>query len=48
MIHTNRGDYKFPGGGVNQNESRLVALIREIEEESGYVVKAVDRQIGRF
>lgn len=48
MIHTNKGDYKFPGGGVNQNESKLAALIREIEEESGYEVKAVDRQIGQI
>lgn len=48
MIHTNKGDYKFPGGGVNQDESKLMALIREIEEESGYEVKAVDRLIGQI
>lgn len=48
MIHTNKGDYKFPGGGVKHNESRMVALIREIEEESGYVVKAVDRLLGQI
>jgi 8-oxo-dGTP pyrophosphatase MutT (NUDIX family) len=48
MIHTNKGDYKFPGGGINQNESKMVALIREIEEESGYVVKTVDRLIGQI
>ena len=48
MIHTNKGDYKFPGGGVDQNESKMEALAREIEEESGYIVKAVDRQIGQI
>jgi len=46
LIKTNRGDYKFPGGGKNDNESRIETLIREVKEESGYEVKKVDRQIG--
>ena len=31
-------DYKFPGGGVNENESLTDALIREVLEETGYSV----------
>lgn len=46
MIKNNRGDYKFPGGGVKENESRMEALVREIMEESGYEVLKIDRQIG--
>lgn len=36
MVETNRGDYKFPGGGVEQGETLVQALIREIAEETGY------------
>lgn len=37
MVKTNRGDYKFPGGGVEEGESLKEALLREIAEETGYV-----------
>ncbi|MDE6585980.1 MAG: NUDIX domain-containing protein [Clostridia bacterium] len=30
--------YKFPGGGINDNEDKKAALIREIREEVGLVV----------
>lgn len=30
--------YKFPGGGINNNESNQDTLIREVKEESGYIV----------
>ncbi|WP_426350569.1 NUDIX hydrolase [Alloiococcus sp. CFN-8] len=46
MIKTNRGDYKFPGGGVQRGESQKEALVREIEEETGYKVKRVIGKIG--
>lgn len=35
MIHTNRGDYKFPGGGVEPGEDLEAALRREVLEETG-------------
>ncbi|ANU53729.1 NUDIX domain-containing protein [Acutalibacter muris] len=35
MIHTDRGDYKFPGGGVEPGESLEAALRRELLEETG-------------
>ncbi|MFC7371474.1 NUDIX hydrolase [Fictibacillus iocasae] len=36
LVQSNRGDYKFPGGGVEEAESHEEALIREIREETGY------------
>lgn len=41
MIHSDRnGDYKFPGGGVESDESLMEALRREVLEESGIEIKA--------
>lgn len=48
MIHTNKGDYKFPGGGINPEERMEDALIREVEEESGYKVHKVGERIGNI
>lgn len=31
--------YKFPGGGIHKDEDKTEALIREVKEESGMVVK---------
>lgn len=36
MVQTRLGDYKFPGGGVQENETHEEALKREIAEETGY------------
>lgn len=33
------GYYKFPGGGIKENESPVTALIREVKEEVGLTVK---------
>lgn len=38
LIYSEYGDYKFPGGGVEANESYQQALVREVQEETGYVV----------
>lgn len=35
MIHTNRGNYKFPGGGLEPGEDLESALRREVLEETG-------------
>ena len=36
MVQTRLGDYKFPGGGVQEHETHREALLREIAEETGY------------
>lgn len=46
LIHSNKGDYKFPGGGVEQNEMHVEALLREIREETGYVNCIVKEKVG--
>jgi len=39
MVHSLVYDYyKFPGGGIENNESNIDALIRETKEEAGLVV----------
>ncbi|WP_318614639.1 NUDIX hydrolase [Sporosarcina sp. YIM B06819] len=37
LARSDRGDYKFPGGGVEENESYSEALVREVREETGYI-----------
>ncbi|MEI5909584.1 NUDIX domain-containing protein [Bacillus spongiae] len=46
LVHSNRGDYKFPGGGVEENESHSAALVREIREETGYSNCIVKEKVG--
>lgn len=38
FIHTRKGGYKFPGGGVEPEENIEHALAREILEEAGRVI----------
>ena len=39
MVHSLLYDYyKFPGGGIEKNESNIDALIRETKEEAGLIV----------
>ena len=46
MVHTNKGDYKFPGGGIKRMETHEQALRREVTEETGYIVKHMKAQAG--
>jgi 8-oxo-dGTP pyrophosphatase MutT (NUDIX family) len=46
LVHSNKGYYKFPGGGVELKESHEAALIREIREETGYVNGQVKHKMG--
>lgn len=46
MVHTNKGDYKFPGGGIKRSESHEEALRREVTEETGYIVNEMQEEAG--
>lgn len=46
MVHTNKGDYKFPGGGIEKQESHEEALKREVQEETGYILNKIEDNIG--
>lgn len=35
LLEGKEGDFKFPGGGVEENEDFIMALIREVREETG-------------
>ncbi len=40
LIHSKiNGDYKLPGGGIEEGETPKEALIREVQEEAGVIVK---------
>ena len=40
MIHSMKYDYyKFPGGGIENGEGPITAMVRETREEAGLVVK---------
>ena len=38
VIYSKYGDYKFPGGGRETGETLEDTLIREVQEETGYLV----------
>ena len=40
-------EFQLPGGGIDQGESPLVALMREVFEETGYRI-AKPRRLGAF
>lgn len=46
LIHSNLGDYKFPGGGLEKNESHTNGLLREVAEETGYINCTVKERMG--
>ncbi|MBT2636671.1 NUDIX domain-containing protein [Bacillus sp. ISL-39] len=48
LVQSNRGDFKFPGGGVEKNESYEECLKREVREEAGYIDCVVMDKVGRI
>ena len=49
MVYLNAtNEYKFPGGGVNIDETIEEALIREVKEETGASVKRIGNRIGQI
>lgn len=53
--HTYRGNWSLPGGYMKAKEHPLEGLVREIEEETGFIVRVnetarirTDRQAGRL
>lgn len=48
MVHSlTNGDYKFPGGGVEDGEEYITTLERELMEECGVRLRAVLGEFGR-
>lgn len=47
MVCTKEGDYKFPGGGIEEGESEKEALLREITEETGYTDIHIGLAVGK-
>lgn len=48
MVHSSKeGDYKFPGGGINDGETHEEALVREIREECGARVLDISSDFGK-
>lgn len=48
LVHSKvNGDYKFPGGGIEEDEDQESALIREVVEESGGRITSKPRPFGK-
>ena len=49
LIHSENKnyDYKFPGGGIENNETYEEALKREILEETGYKSVSIEKEFGK-
>lgn len=46
LVQSNGGDFKFPGGGLEENESHEECLKREVREETGYIHCIVKDKVG--
>lgn len=47
MLASNRGEFTFPGGGIEENETEIEALKREVLEETGYTCQGVGECLGK-
>lgn len=45
MVLSNKGDYRFLGGGINKEESYEETLKREVRKETGYIIDNVINRI---
>lgn len=43
LVISVRGRYHLPGGGLDKNEDPIAAVIREVEEETGYKIAVVEK-----
>lgn len=49
MQCSREGEYKIPGGGIEQGENRIQALIREVREETGlYIIEDGIEELGEI
>ena len=48
IFSSKNGDYKFPGGGIEAEETPEEALKREIKEECGALVTKIKENIGKI
>jgi 8-oxo-dGTP pyrophosphatase MutT (NUDIX family) len=49
MAHLRKtGEYKLPGGGIENNETINDAIRREVREEAGYLVSKINEKIGEI
>lgn len=47
LVHSEKAnEFKFPGGGIEQNESKQEALKREVLEETGHKIISVNEGLG--
>jgi 8-oxo-dGTP pyrophosphatase MutT (NUDIX family) len=46
LVQSNKGDYKFPGGGLDDKESQKECLKLEVREETGYLHCLVKSKVG--
>ena len=48
LIQTNLGDFKFPGGGIKEDENIEEVLKREVKEETGFFLTGGIDLIGKI